>query len=182
MFLTNYYQYRNIISIAILYQQYSSIAVISPYYRRVHISTKQDLYRTQHRHNDHHQQFYSENMVNFTRSRSRKVRAQGPPKFYRTWCRMDMEAMLNQEGCFKRVRASIRKHYISVDEFVDDFMLYATRDGFVWQDPLLKVIIPQMKGRKMCQLLLKHCWMKGDLLILGREGPRITHHWCNKKY
>ena len=55
---------------------------------------------------------------------------------------MDMEAMLNQEGCFKRVRASIRKHYISVDEFVDDFMLYATRDGFVWQDPLLKVIIP----------------------------------------
>jgi hypothetical protein len=24
--------------------------------------------------------------------------------------------------------------------------------------------------------------MKGDLLILGREGPRITHHWCNKKY
>ena len=121
-------------------------------------------------------------MVNFTRSRSRKVRAQGPPKFYRTWCRMDMEAMLNQEGCFKRVRASIRKHYISVDEFVDDFMLYATRDGFVWQDPLLKVIIPQMKGRKMCQLLLKHCWMKGDLLVLSREGPRITHHWCNKKY
>ena len=49
-----------IINIAILYQsQYyiSSIAVISPYYRRVHISTKQDLYRTQHRHNNHHQQF-----------------------------------------------------------------------------------------------------------------------------
>ena len=90
-------------------------------------------------------------MVNFTRSRSQKVRAVGPPKFYRTQCRLDMEGMLNMQYLddtygtnryvFKRVRASIRRHYISVDEFVEDFMLYAARDGFTWQDPLLKVTL-----------------------------------------
>ena len=106
-------------------------------------------------------------MVHHTRSTAAKVRAEGPSRHYRTRCCLQIESMLQNDTGLKRVRASIHKHYRNVGEFVQDFMLHAGSNGFDRYDKHLKGIIPQMRGRLMCQIPLKNCWLQGRVLAIA---------------